>query len=206
MGKNRRLLSVFAVIMAMSIILVLGGCSRKTTVVLLPEEDGGVGAMTVSTEAGTVDIDRAGEATVVSSRTSPPSAPEQLSSEEIEAVFGEVLRDLPAKPVHFILYFEFATTKLTADSTARLADVLAAIERRRSESISVVGHTDTVGDRRHNRRLAGRRAETVSRLLVDRGVDKEHIHSISHGESNPLVETGDNVRELKNRRVEVVVR
>ncbi len=186
--------------------LCLSGCSRKTTVVLLPEDDGGAGAMTVSTDAGTVEIVRAGEATVVSSRTSRPSPPEELSSEEIESVFGEVLKNLPMKPVHFILYFEFGTTKLTADSTARLVEVLAAIERRSSESISVVGHTDTVGDTSHNRRLAKGRAEAVSRLLVDKGVHRDYIRSTSHGESNPLVETGDNVRELRNRRVEVVVR
>jgi len=205
MVRNSRAPYIVAALMA-PLVLGLGGCGRTTTVVLLPEKDDRTGAVTVSTEAGTVEIERVREATVVSSRSSPPSPPTELSSREIEAVFGEVIKALPEKPIHFILHFEFGTTDLTADSAARLSKVLAAIERRDSEFVSVVGHTDTAGDSRYNRRLARQRAETVSRLLVNKGVPTEHIQSTSHGESNPLVETGDNIRELRNRRVEVVVR
>lgn len=205
MVKNSIALYFVAVLMV-PVMLGLGGCGRTTTVVLLPEKDSRAGVVTVSTEAGTVEIERAREASVVRSRSSPPSTPAELSSQKIEAIFGEVLKSLPDKPVHFILNFEFGTTNLTADSAARLAEILAAIEQRNSEFVSVVGHTDTVGESRHNHRLAMQRAETVSRLLVDKGVRKEHIQSTSHGESNPLVETGDNIRELRNRRVEVVVR
>ena len=46
----------------------------------------------------------------------------------------------------------------------------------------------------------------IKELLVSRGIDAGFLDVDSHGESNPVVPTGDNVAEPKNRRVEVTVR
>jgi outer membrane protein OmpA-like peptidoglycan-associated protein len=72
--------------------------------------------------------------------------------------------------------------------------------------ISVVGHTDTVGDKRYNYQLSLKRAMTVSALLTAKGVAPSIIDTASHGKDNPLVPTGDQVPEPRNRRVEVTVR
>ena len=72
--------------------------------------------------------------------------------------------------------------------------------------ISVIGHTDTAGDKEYNFELSKRRAIAVKNLLVKQGVIKNFIKTTSHGEKNPLIKTGDNVIEPRNRRVEVIVR
>ena len=87
-----------------------------------------------------------------------------------------------------------------------LPDIIATIKTRRSEHISVVGHSDTLGDKTYNLDLSKRRALAVKKLLVKKGVDEAFIETTSHGEENPLIKTADNVGNPKNRRVEVVVR
>ncbi len=199
--SNNILLLIF-----LALLLLLSGCAAKTTVVLLPDPDGKVGHVTVSTDVGSTDITQAREATTVKGRESLPSAPKILSSEAINADFSRVLTMLPSKPVHFILYFEGGSTDLTADSRQILPAILESINNRKSQHISVIGHSDTVGDNQYNLQLSRERAAAIRRLLVQQGVASTFITSTSHGEENPLVKTADNVNEPKNRRVEVVVK
>jgi outer membrane protein OmpA-like peptidoglycan-associated protein len=182
------------------------GCAKKTTVVLLPDPDGGVGHVTVSTEAGSTDITKEREATVVKGRESLPTSPKILSEDAIKADFSQVLAILPGQPVHFILYFDRESTELIAESTKSLPEIVELIYSRNSQNISVIGHTDTAGNRRYNLQLSRDRAAAVKRVLIQKGVDSAYIKSTSHGEENPLIKTGNNVHEPRNRRVEVVVR
>lgn len=204
---SKKKLSIYMLFVYLGIqTFIFSGCAPTTTVVLLPDPDGKVGALTVSSEAGSVDIATAGEATTVKSKSSLPSEPAIMPEEKITATFGEVLANLPEQPVHFTLYFQSGSTVLTKESTALLPKILAAVNQRGSQSISVVGHTDTAGNRQYNVRLSTRRAKAVSRLLTEKGVRKSYIKSTSHGEENPLIKTADNVNEPRNRRVEVIVR
>lgn len=188
------------------LILFSSGCAKKTTIVLLPDPDGKVGHVTVSTDAGSIDITQAREATTARGRKSIPASPKILSQKAIDADFSPVLTMLPEQPVHFILYFKGGSTELTTDSTQTLPIILESISSKKSQNISVIGHSDTAGDRQYNLQLSQKRASAISRILVQQGVDSIFIKSTSHGEQNPLVKTADNVHEPRNRRVEVVVR
>lgn len=193
------LLTVFGVM------LTALACS-KTTVVLLPDPDGTVGAVNVANEKGSVDLNTPNQAVHITGGQTPPKTPEVMPEKDIKAMFSKVMAVQVSPPVHFLLYFEDNATTLIHDSVDMLPAVINAIEERNSVDISIVGHSDTAGDRDYNLVLSKRRAEAVYRLLVERGVDPTHIATTSHGEENPLVDTGDNVSEPKNRRVEVVVR
>ena len=198
--------SKFIIILIVSAILWLSGCAPKNVVVLLPDPDGSVGKITVANRAGSVEIDTPNQATDVRNEQTVPRTPYQIKQEKINAIFAEALAIQPAKPVHFILYFKRNSTALKPESLKILPDIIATIKERNSVNISVVGHTDTAGDKNYNLSLSRRRAASVSSLLVDRGVRREYIYTTSHGEENPLVKTGDNVHEPLNRRVEVVIR
>ena len=199
---RRNLLVVMYIVFA----VLMSGCAKKTMVVLMPDQDGNVGHVTVQNDAGSVDVTKPGEATYISDKNAPPTPPQKISEEKIEKEFGEALSILPQPPEHYILYFKIESTKLTPASISLLPQVIESVERRNSQAISVVGHTDTAGDRQYNLRLSKKRAEAVARMLVQKGVNKAYIESTSHGEENPLVKTADNVIEPKNRRVEVIVR
>jgi outer membrane protein OmpA-like peptidoglycan-associated protein len=194
------------ILLFISIALFLTSGCAKTTIVLLPDPDGKIGYVTVYNDAGSIDITQAREATVVKGRGSQPTHPKVLSEEAIESKFSSGLASLPQQPVHFILYFKSDSTELTADSMKILPEILESINSRKSQNISVIGHTDTAGSSQYNLQLSQKRASAISLVLVQKGVDSSYIKSTSHGQMNPLVKTADNTHEPRNRRVEVVVR
>lgn len=184
----------------------IAACGHKSMVILVPDADGTVGQITVSNAAGSVDIDQANQATVIRSQNTAPDAPAQLDPSEVQKLFGRVLSSEPPPPVHFSLHFRSDSVQLLPASGNQLPDIVAAIQQRMPTRISVVGHSDTMGDKAYNLNLSIRRAMAVKQLLVDNGVDDTFIDVSSHGEENPLVETADNVANAMNRRVEVIVR
>jgi outer membrane protein OmpA-like peptidoglycan-associated protein len=196
----------FIIILIVLAILWLSGCTPKNIVVLLPDPDGSVGKITVENRAGSVEIDTPNQATDVRDDQTVPRKPYQIKQEKIDAIFADALAIQPEAPVHFILYFKQNSTALKPESLKKLPDIIGTIKEKNSVNISVVGHADTAGDKNYNLSLSRRRASSVSRQLVDRGVRREYIYTTSHGEENPLVKTGDNVHETLNRRVEVIVR
>ncbi len=175
-------------------------------VVLLPDADGKVGRVIVSNRAGSRTLDRAGDATRIRDAGSAPTAPATMGAAELEATFGAALAAQPTPPRHFLLYFEQGSTELTGVSRAEFPAIIATVREYASVDTSVVGHSDTAGDARTNMALSLRRAMAVGALLVAEGLDPGALDITSHGEVNPLVPTGDNVSEPRNRRVEVTVR
>lgn len=187
------------------LIALASGCAKKTMVALAPDPDGKIGRVSVENAAGSVTIESPYQATTVRGAEKQPAAPVHLGKETLEKIFKEALSIQPERPLHYLLYFR-EETSLTSDSVQLLPDILAAIQDRNSNDISVVGHTDTLGTKEFNTTLSTNRATVVKDLLVKQGVATNAIRTTSHGKENPLIPTGDNVYEPRNRRVEVVVR
>ncbi|HNB29145.1 MAG TPA: OmpA family protein [Alphaproteobacteria bacterium] len=187
---------------------LVAACSQTpdNLVVLLPEADGSVGSVVVTSTAGTQTLNEAGQATGVDAAGEKPVAPFVLPEEELQKTFGAAIAAQPKLPEVFILYFETGGAVLTPDSAGQLPDVVAAVKARPVPDISVVGHTDRVGTDAVNVPISIERANTVRDLLVKEGIDPAIIEVTSHGEENPLIPTADEVAEPRNRRVEVTVR
>jgi outer membrane protein OmpA-like peptidoglycan-associated protein len=129
-----------------------------------------------------------------------------MPEKEVAAAVGAALKTLPKAPVRYILYFRHDSAELTAESRSRLNEVMRATRARAPVDVSVVGHTDTVGDKPYNYQLSLKRAKAVAALLAAEGLDPSIVEIASHGKDNPLIPTGDQVSEPRNRRVEVTVR
>jgi len=178
----------------------------RNTVVLLADADGKVGRVVVSNQAGSRTLERAGDATCILDAGTMPTEPAAMTAAQIEAAFGAALSAQPTPPRHFILYFEQGSAELTPASRDEFSAIVAVVHDYATVDTSVVGHTDTAGDARTNLELSLRRALAVGALLAAGGVEPGALEITSHGEANPLVPTGDNVSEPRNRRVEVTVR
>ena len=190
----------------MACALILTGCAgKKSLVVLMPEPDGEVGRVAVSSPQGQTVLTEAYASTEVK-ENQPPTTVRILSRQEAESVFKEALEATPEAPVAFILYFITGTTTLTESSQAQLNQVREETKKRLPCDISIVGHTDTVGKEETNARLSLERAQIVRDALVGIGVDPALIQVSAHGENDPLVPTADEVDEPRNRRVEVFIR
>jgi len=201
MSWNRKIVAGILLVVA------LAGCAGKENlVVLTPDAAGQVGALQVRNETGATVLDREGQALYVKDHHSRPAGPTPISAAETQATFGAALAAQPLPPVSYLLYFEFDSNALTAESNRLLDEILQAIRDRASQDVAVIGHTDRAGDADYNQTLSLQRAELVRELLVGKGVGAEFIQIASHGEGNPLIPTADEVAEARNRRVEVVVR
>jgi len=175
------------------------------TVVLVEDPDGKVGRVVVSNDAGTQVLDAANTKVTLANRTSAPKPPQVVSAKEIATVFGRALDAAPPPPEHFTLYFETGTSTLTAESQARLREIVTSFDNRRLARATITGHTDTVGNADRNYELALRRADAIKVVLVAAGLKSGSVSTRSHGEVDPVVPTADNVSEPENRRVEVTI-
>jgi len=196
----------FAILLCISFLMITDCGGGRNLVVLVPDPDGSVGSITVSNEAGSTVLDLPNQATTIKDRKSEPEPPTIMEKEEIDSIFSKALAIQPASPAHIILYFEKDSTELTPDSMNLLPHIFETVRKRNALNISVVGHSDTSGNEAYNLKLSKRRALSVTDLLIKKGIPKEIIETTSHGEKNPLIKTGDNVNEPRNRRVEVVIR
>ena len=177
----------------------------RDTIVLLPDDQGKTGAIVVSSAGVERRLDRPGQSVTVEAG-SPPGLPTVMPGQAVQAMAGPALAALPKPPSQFILYFEHDSADLTVESKAALRKVLAAIRSRAPMDISVVGHTDTVGKKEYNYTLSMKRAMAVASILRGNGVDPSILDITSHGKDNPLIPTGDQVPEPRNRRVEITIR
>ena len=72
-------------------------------------------------------------------------------------------------------------------------------------TIVVEGHTDSSGSDVYNQQLSERRALSVQRLLVQRGVSESRISTIGYGETRPVATNNTPEGRQMNRRVEIRV-
>jgi len=106
-------------------------------------------------------------------------------------------------PGPFLVFFDWDRSVITPEAAAildRAADQYAATGQT---SVTLAGHADKSGKPDYNVALSQRRADAVKSYMTGKGVAAGVISTEAFGESRPLVDTADGVREPQNRRVEI---
>lgn len=188
---------------------LLGACASepprtRELVVLVPDRDGRLGAVAITSEYGNATLDKP----YLASRYEHGGRVETaaVTQEEVRQTFAVAIAAQPLRPVSFMLYFLEGTDEYTAESKAAFEKIFSEIARRKAAEIAVIGHTDTVGRIEFNDTLSLRRAERVRKDFTDRGIPSIAINVAGRGEREPIVPTADEVSEPRNRRVEINVR
>lgn len=190
---------------ALACAVLLSACSTtKELVVLLPGEDGKVGAVAIEEKQRTTILDAPLDAAKID--TQGRVKKDTLTEEDVKRTFAPALAAQPPKAVSFILYFFEKSTEIVPSSRADLAALLAEVARRQAAEVQITGHTDRVGKVDDNDRLSVERAEAVRDMLVKNGLHAGFIRAVGRGEREPLIPTPDEQEEPRNRRVEVIVR
>ncbi len=109
---------------------------------------------------------------------------------------GETDYELPDS-----VLFALDSSVISRDAGQVLNVIADAAKDQPGATLVVEGHTDTSGDRAHNRKLSGARARAVADVLVREGVSRARIRTEGLGETGLAVQTGNGVREARNRRV-----
>jgi outer membrane protein OmpA-like peptidoglycan-associated protein len=114
-----------------------------------------------------------------------------------------------SEPLYTMVFFATDSTTLAKRARDQIADFVAnpvgPIKTMPKAKVCVGGHSDKTGTEPVNREVAQRRADAVTKYLVELGVPQERIVTTSLGSSKPLVVTAPQTSEISNRRVEVVV-
>jgi OOP family OmpA-OmpF porin len=106
----------------------------------------------------------------------------------------------------FRIFFDWSKPELTRDGQATLDEVAAAYQRVKPRRIEIAGHTDRSGPSPVNIAASRRRAQEAATYLAAHGIPAGVMEISAYGEGRPIVPTADGVREMQNRRVEILFR
>jgi outer membrane protein OmpA-like peptidoglycan-associated protein len=101
--------------------------------------------------------------------------------------------------------FDFNSVELRSDSAPILDQAVASLGENADVLVVVEGHTDNVGTDEYNQELSVRRAESVFRYLVNRGVAPERLRIEGYGKTRPVATNDTEQGRAQNRRVELRV-
>lgn len=115
------------------------------------------------------------------------TAPSQPLTSPLTAVAEPFILDAGAKPIAESLTIKFAagTAALSPDALAQLDGAGRLYRDAHPEVMLVAGHTDKTGQEYANLLLSARRADSVKRALIDRGVPAQRLQLIAYGEAEP---------------------
>jgi OOP family OmpA-OmpF porin len=189
---------------ALALCALLAACAPTTRVTLLPQADGSASGVIVSTREGQQVLNQPFQVAEVARSGRVGTA--TTSADAVRQSYPQLLAQRLPAPEKFLLEFEPGTSQLTAESQARLADIVARAQARSGGEIVVTGHTDRQGSLEANDKLSLERAHAIRTLLIERGFKRELIEAVGRGEREPVVPTDDEVAEPRNRRAELLVR
>jgi len=109
----------------------------------------------------------------------------------------------PAKS--WMVFFDTNSTTLSQQGSMTVTEAANAAKSMANSRVGVTGFTDTDGSPAYNQQLSIRRADAVKKALVSNGIAPQAITVNGSGEAGLLIETPDQTKNEKNRRVQIVV-
>ena len=103
-----------------------------------------------------------------------------------------------------VINFEFdSNNKITNNEVLNYLAKLARQLESSSRSVSITGHTDSLGNESYNEKLGLGRANAIKNILIKNGLTSNMITTKSMGEREPVATNETNSGQLQNRRVEL---
>jgi outer membrane protein OmpA-like peptidoglycan-associated protein len=190
-------------------IFLLSCSSNRSLVVLLPDPDGKVGQIEVTTDKGAQRVKQAYHSIQTGARDDAPSAPAPMEQKKIMGLFGQALAVQPDPRFKLwtgTLYCKNGSVELVEHSHKALREIIKDFKNNSPVEIYVIGHADRVGSEKYNINLSQRRSASIKDNFIAGGIKSKIILLTSFGESKPQVSTEDEIPEPLNRRVELVAK
>lgn len=108
------------------------------------------------------------------------------------------------------IYYDFDRANIRRDARAGLDDLVTILQAYPESKIKITSHTDARGKKGYNKRLSKRRAESVIRYLMEKGIDKKRLRAKGMGEEVMINGCYDGVecseeQHQENRRTEFMI-
>lgn len=101
--------------------------------------------------------------------------------------------------------FSTGRADLKPGTIADLTPLVTFLNKYPERTVTIEGHTDSVGSEDLNLGLSQRRADAVRSYLMQQGIDGSRITAKGMGESVPVASNDSEGGRQQNRRVEVIV-
>ncbi|MEJ2590703.1 MAG: OmpA family protein [Candidatus Thiodiazotropha sp.] len=101
--------------------------------------------------------------------------------------------------------FEVDKSNVKPNFVDVLGSVALVLKEYKSTMIEVAGHTDSTGSDSYNQMLSQQRAQAVSNVLIDDGVQPVRIDTVGYGETRPIASNSTPAGRAQNRRVELTL-
>lgn len=87
-----------------------------------------------------------------------------------------------------------------------LYTLASSLNRYPNTTVVVTGHTDNTGSAAYNQSLSERRANAVSGILINAGVNPSRVRAFGAGEDQPIATNQTAQGRAQNRRVDITIR
>ncbi len=101
--------------------------------------------------------------------------------------------------------FPLNSSYLTDQAKRELDKLVKLLADYPGASLIVDGHTDATGTAEYNQWLSEKRAESVKRYAVEKGLSGSRVTTFGHGQSKPVAANNTKEGRQQNRRVEVTI-
>jgi OOP family OmpA-OmpF porin len=101
-----------------------------------------------------------------------------------------------------IVFFEYDKAVVRSQFYEGLNDLAETLKQNPNIKIEIQGNTCDIGSAPYNYRLSVRRANSVKKYLMDKGVASDRLKVVGLGFTNPMVPNINEANRKKNRRVE----
>ncbi|HZX97684.1 MAG TPA: OmpA family protein [Myxococcales bacterium] len=100
------------------------------------------------------------------------------------------------------IHFDTGKDTIRSESFPLLDQVVKILDQHHElQRIRVEGHTDNVGNAAYNKELSARRAASVVRYLIGKGIAQPRLIPAGYGFEQPIVSNATALGRAKNRRV-----
>jgi peptidoglycan-associated lipoprotein len=188
-------------------IALLCGCNRRAGLnddfnVRIQEFKATVGDNSPGIEVGSTN--NGGNDDAIDFAPPPPTAVSTDWADLVTAVTGDesVVPERRWSEVVFFAYNQHVIGEAERQKVEGLADYL---KRNRKFGAIIEGHCDSRGSDEFNRALGERRALAVRDYLLELGIDKARLQTVSYGEEKPADPGENEAAFARNRRAEFVI-
>ena len=101
--------------------------------------------------------------------------------------------------------FDFNKSNIRPDAQPVLDEAISTLKEYKQITLSVEGHTDSIGTEQYNQKLSMRRAKSVADYLAKGGIDPKRMTEKGLGESQPVASNDTAEGRAQNRRVELKI-
>lgn len=104
----------------------------------------------------------------------------------------------------YFVFFETDSFSLTPIIQTNISNFIQELDKESTLRLYIIGHTDAEGSELYNYSLSEKRANTISKFILNQYPEFKPITRITYeGETNPLANNSSEVGKAQNRRVTI---